>query len=252
MSRRIERHSDAGALADAAAREFARRATQAIRARGRFVVALSGGSTPRRMFARLAEPPLRDEIDWSRVHVFWGDERAVPPDHPDSNYRMASETLLARVPVPAEQIHRMTADAPDLDAAALEYERLLARAVGVDQDGPPPRFDWILLGMGADGHTASLFPDTQALVVDERWVVANPVPKLGADRMTFTAGLINAARAVTFLVAGDDKAAVLAEVLEGARAPRRLPSQLVAPTEGELVWMLDEAAAAKLAPETEA
>jgi len=234
---------DRDAVCRAAALLFVELAEEAILARGVFRVALSGGSTPRRMHNLLAEDPLRGRVHWNEVEFFWGDERSVPPDHPDSNFRMARETLLDKLDIAPERIHRMPADRSDLDTAAREYQAEMARVFGVDADDEPPRFDLLVQGMGEDGHTASLFPGTQALDESVRWVVGNEVPALSTRRMTFTYPLINHAAQVLFLVTGDDKAEPLAEVLEGERAPGRLPSQAVAPIEGELLWLIDEQAA---------
>src|SRR5262245_32374358 len=159
----LQTYADAEAVSQAAAREFARIATEAIVSQGRFTVALSGGSTPKRLFQILADPPFRDTITWSQVHVFWGDERCVPPDHADSNYLMAKEALLSRVPIPAENVHRPQAEREDRDAAARDYQDEIAKVFGVVPDGEPPVFDLFLLGMGPDAHTASLFPHTPAL-----------------------------------------------------------------------------------------
>jgi 6-phosphogluconolactonase len=238
--------ADKEAVSGAAAEEFVRTAKEAIAARGRFRVALSGGSTPKRMFELLAEAPFRDQVDWKSVEVFWGDERCVGPDDPESNYRMAREAVLSRVPIPPAQIHRIEAERPDRDGAARDYEATLAKAFGVDASGPPPAFDLILLGMGPDGHTASLFPETAALSETRRWVVVNFVPKFNADRITLTYPVLNAAREVLFLVAGADKAERLAEVLEGPPDYRRLPSQAVRLIGGWLLWFVDKAAAARL------
>lgn len=247
MSERVVRtFPDVEAVSEAAAREFVDRAREAVAARGRFTAALSGGSTPRRLYQLLAGPPLGDQVDWGRVEVFWGDERCVPPDDKDSNYRMAREALLDRVPIPPDHVHRMEAERPDRDAAARDYEATLARAFGVAPGGEPPAFDLVLLGLGPDGHTASLFPHTTALDETQRWVVANHVPKLGADRLTLTVRVLNRAREVLFLVAGADKAEPLAGVLEGPPDPRRLPAQLVRPANGRLVWFVDRQAAARL------
>jgi 6-phosphogluconolactonase len=231
---------DAEAVCRAAAEEFVRLA------RGRFTVALSGGSTPRRLYQLLAEAPFRDQVDWPHIEVFWGDERAVPPAHKDSNFGMAQAALLSKVPIPAAHIHRMEAERPDRDVAARNYQQEIAHVFGVVAEGEPPAFDLVLLGMGPDGHTASLFPYTAALKESQRWVVANHVPKLNTDRLTLTAPIINRAANVLFLVAGADKAAVLAEVLEGPADPERLPSQLIRPGAGRLLWLLDEAAASRL------
>jgi 6-phosphogluconolactonase len=236
---------DAEAVSRGAAEEVVRSARDAVAARGRFLVSLSGGSTPQRLYQLLADSPFRDQIDWGKVEVFWGDERCVPPDHQDSNYRMAREALLGRVPVSVAQVHRMEAERADRDAAARDYQAVLARVCGVAAAGPPPALDLVLLGMGPDGHTASLFPHTSALDEQGRWCVVNHVPKFHADRLTLTVPLLNKAREALFLVAGTDKAAVLAEVLEGPPDPKRLPSQLVRAA-GGTVWLIDRLAAAKL------
>jgi 6-phosphogluconolactonase len=236
---------DVEALSEAAAREFVRAAQEAIAARGRFSVVLSGGSTPRQLYQLLTGPPYRDEVDWGRVEVFWGDERCVPPDDRASNYHMAREAMLDRLPIPASHVHRMEAEREDRDAAARDYEQILARVVGVAPGGEPPAFDLVLLGLGPEGHTASLFPYTAALEETKRWVVANHIPKLGADRLTLTVPMLNRAREVLFLVAGSDKAEALAGVLDGPPEPRRLPAQLVRPANGRLVWFVDRQAAAR-------
>ena len=238
---------DADSVSRAAAEEFVRRASDAVAARGRFTVALSGGSTPKRLYELLAEPALRSQADWGRVEWFWGDERCVPPDDGDSNYHMAREAMLSRLPIPPGHVHRMEAERPDRDAAARDYQAVIARTFGHDADGPPPAFDLILLGIGPDGHTASLFPHNAALDETARWVVAvRDVPKPPPDRLTLTYPVLNAAYEVLFLVAGADKAGVLAEVLEGPADPKRLPSQGVRPDNGRLVWFVDRAAAARL------
>jgi 6-phosphogluconolactonase len=245
-ARTIRTFADLASLSQAAAEEFLRTARAAVAAHGRFRVALSGGSTPKRLFQLLAAEPSRGQVDWSRTDIFWGDERCVPPDHPDSNYRMACEALLDHVSIPAEQVHRIHAERPNKDAVAREYEQTIAQVFGVQADGPPPAFDLVLLGMGPDGHTASLFPHTAALNEQKRWVVANYVPKFKADRITLTRPILNQARAVLFLVAGADKAEPLAEVLNGPADPTRLPSQSIEPSAGRLVWFVDSAAAARL------
>ncbi len=222
-------------LAGAAAADFVRRANEAIESRGRFAVALAGGSTPRATYELLASD-YADALDWSRVHIFFGDERGVPPDHEDSNYRMAHDALLSHVPVGG--VHRMRGELPPEEAAAA-YEEELRKffgAVGF------PTLDLIMLGTGEDGHTASLFPDTPALDERERWAVANPVEKLGTTRITLTSPVINASRAVSFLVAGEGKAEAMREILEGNGSPRQYPAKLIQP-DGELTWMLDRAAA---------
>ena len=226
-------------IAEAAARDFAARAEEAIHERGRFAVALAGGSTPKATYEALARDHAED-IDWARVHVFFGDERTVPPDHEDSNYRMAHEALLSRVPVGG--VHCMRGESPPAEAAAT-YEEELQRFFGA---GGSPSLDLILLGLGEDGHTASLFPETSALDVTDRWVVANPVLKLETTRLTLTIPVINAAKAVTFLVAGEGKAGALSEILEGDADPRAYPAKLVHPESGDLTWMVDRAAASLL------
>jgi 6-phosphogluconolactonase len=225
-------------LAEAAARGFAARADEAIGERGRFAVAFAGGSTPKATYQILARD-YSGRMDWSKVHVFFGDERTVPPDHEDSNYGMAREVLLDHVPVGS--IHRMRGELPP-DEAAEVYEQELRDYF---PSGDLPELDLILLGLGGDGHTASLFPETSALEVHDRWVVANPVLKLETTRITMTAPVINAARAVYFLVEGEDKAGALAEILEGNPDPREYPASLVGP-DGGPVWMLDRAAASEL------
>ncbi len=242
----IHRFADAEQLSRAGAEYFVRVARQAIDVRGRFRVALAGGKTPQRLYTLLAAPPFSEQLPWDRVDVFWGDERAVPSDHADSNFAVANETLLSKLRIVPAQIHRMQAERPDLENAAVEYQTEMAHVFAVDPDGEPPRFDLVLLGMGADGHTASLFPYTEATKEETRWVISNYVPKLDSFRLTLTARLINKAAHVLFLVAGADKADALAQVLEGERDSLRLPAQLVQPEEGALVWYVDTRAASKL------
>jgi 6-phosphogluconolactonase len=236
------------AVARAAAERIVALARAAAGAGRAFSIALSGGSTPRTLFTLLAREPFRPAIAWDAVEVFWGDERCVPPTHADSNYRMAKETLLDAVPIPPERVHRMAGDTGDHAAAAAAYEAEIARVLGGTPGGSPPTFDVVLLGMGPDGHTASLFPYTTALGERRRWVVANHVPKFGADRITLTWPILNRAAHVFFLVAGADKTAVLREVLEGPLEVERLPSQGIRPEAGRLVWLCDRAAAAGLRP----
>ncbi|MCA1612693.1 MAG: 6-phosphogluconolactonase [Acidobacteria bacterium] len=242
----FHRGASAEEVARAAADWFASLAREAVAARGRFSVALAGGSTPRRVYEIIAAD-ARDTIEWPKLHVFFGDERCVPPDHPESNYRMASESLLSRVPLPAENVHRMIGEG-DAAANARLYEDELRAFFG---DEPWPALDLVLLGLGDDGHTASLFPATAALGERGAWVAANPVEKLGAFRLTLTAPAINHAARVAFVVTGGGKAGVLAEVVEGPRDPRKLPSQLIEPRAGTLHWFVDESAAARLRGGTE-
>ncbi len=243
----VRTFDDPGALASAAAPLFVDAAAASVKARGSFFVALSGGSTPRALYTLLAQPPHHDQVNWSRAHIFWGDERCVPPTDAESNYRMAREALLFHVPVSSHQVYRMPGEAADPNAGAALYEMALRRAFAL-APGQLPRFDLILLGMGPDGHTASLFPHTAALSVTNRLVVANRVDKLNTTRLTLTYPALNAAALIVFLVAGADKADALAAVLQGPRQPDELPAQGIAPTNGALVWLVDRAAAAKLAP----
>lgn len=205
-------------------------------------VALAGGRTPAKVYSALANPPWRERVDWSRVRWFWGDERAVPPDHPDSNYRMACETLLHPLGVLADRIHRMPADAADLPAAAREYEQVIRAWVPAGPGGIPV-FDLVLLGLGADGHTASLFPSSSALAERERLVVAHQVPALRAWRMTLTIPLIRAARRIVFLATGADKAEAVSQVLSPQADPRLLPGAAFRESAGRTVWVLDSPAA---------
>ncbi|MBV9134702.1 MAG: 6-phosphogluconolactonase [Chloroflexi bacterium] len=236
---------DPSALADAAARHIVEAGQAAIDARGGFSIALSGGSTPRELHRRLASSPLVSQLDWSRVHVFFGDERCVPPEHPESNYRMASETLLSHVPIPSAQVHRMRGELEPA-AAATSYEEEMRTFFGDE----PPRLDVILLGMGDNGHTASLFPGLTAVHEQQRWVVAEYVGEVGMWRLTLTPPVLNLGREVLFLVAGSGKASMLRQVLEGPYAPDERPAQVVRPSPGEVIWLVDAAAAANLSPAT--
>ena len=236
---------DAEAFVEAAAAFFVESAMDAATERGTFSVALSGGSTPRAVYARLAaDETARVRVSWRQIDWWWSDERTVPPRHLDSNFRMAFESLLGHAPIDPARVHRLKGeDAPPARAAA-EYERDL-RAAFRAVSPEIPRFDLILLGLGLDGHTASLFPGTTALAESERLVVANDVPALRAIRLTLTLPLINRARRVAFLVSGAEKATILARVLEGP--PGVFPAQLVDPADGQLVWLVDNAAARELA-----
>jgi 6-phosphogluconolactonase len=235
----IRVYADLEALSRAAATLVVGQANQAVAARGRFSVALAGGGTPRRTYELLAAPPLVDQGPWDRVHVFWGDERCVPPDDPRSNARMARQAWLDHVPIPAGQIHPMDC-AGDPDAAARDYEAGLREFFA----GAAPRLDLVLLGLGDNGHTASLFPGTPVLAEHERWAAAVYVAAGGLYRVTLTAPLINQAAQVVFLVAGRAKAEILRDVLQGPRDPARLPAQLIQPQNGELLWLADREAAA--------
>lgn len=231
-------------LSAQAAAEFVRLANERSATAGRFVVALSGGSTPRALYSLLAGAEFQSQVPWDRVHLFWGDERCVPPDHPDSNYRMAFETLLSKAPVPEKNIHRLEGElAPE--AAAAGYEQTIRdffRLSGSDW----PRFDLIFLGLGDDGHTASLFPGSEALHENKRLVVATYVEKLKTYRITLTLPVLNRAANIFFLVAGASKAAILAEVLQEKRGSESLPARRIDLQGGRLVWFVDRAAAARL------
>ena len=245
-TRSIEVLATAADLFHTAAEEFVRAARAAIGGQGRFAVALSGGSTPKALYSLLAADYA--DFAWSRVFLFFGDERHVPPTEADSNYRMVKESLLTKIAIPAENVFRVPAENPDAAAAASDYETQLRRFFELrpeDRPGEFPRFDLILLGMGPDGHTASLFPDSPALDEQSRLVVANWVAKLNTHRITFTFPVLNRAAEVMFMASGADKADMLHQVLEGKSIPP-LPSQRVQPSDGNLLWMLDEAAAAKL------
>jgi 6-phosphogluconolactonase len=233
---------DAAALARAAAGRFVEASQAAVKASGRFSVALAGGNTPRKVYELLAGDEFGARVEWSRCHVFFGDERCVPPDHPESNYRMADETLLSRVPLPRDNVHRIEG-VGDAVENAHAYEDELRSFFG---DVEWPTFDLVLLGLGDDGHTASLFPHTPALDGGAAWVAANRVEKLGALRITLTAPAINQARRVLFLVSGRSKTTRLAEVVRGRFEPERLPAQSVRPLAGGLEWFVDEEAACAL------
>jgi 6-phosphogluconolactonase len=246
----IQRVEDLTAVCEAAAAVFVRTAEDAIGAADAFRVVLAGGSTPRGLYALLAaDAGLRTRIPWEKVHVFWGDERHVPPDHADSNFRMAHAALLGRVPIDRAHVWRMKGEYPSASQAADEYEQNLRELFGL-APGAMPRFDLVLLGIGADGHTASLFPGTAALNEQRRIVVANRVEQLRADRITLTAAALNNASCVMFLVHGADKAAALKAVLEQPFAPAKLPAQLIRPERGRLLWIVDRAAASLLAAAT--
>jgi 6-phosphogluconolactonase len=239
--------ADRDGLAQMAAEEFAQLADEAIRAQGLFAVALSGGSTPKELYARLAseQHPFRDRIDWGKVHFFWGDERHVPPDDPQSNYRMAREAMLSKLPVPAANIHRILAEKPDAAAAAAAYEQTLREFFRLPAGGLP-RFDLVLLGLGPEGHTASLFPGNTVAADPLRLVAAPWVEKFDTYRITLTPAVLNHAARATFLVAGADKAEIVHEVIHGAYRPDELPAQAIRLENGRVLWLLDRDAASKL------
>lgn len=242
---------DKATLMEAAALRIATWASEAIDARNRFTIALSGGSTPRALYALLANANANanerfvSKIDWTRVVFFWGDERCVPPDHPDSNYRMARESLLEAIGADPAHVFRMLGEELP-ERAAAGYEELLHKFFGIAPHGPPPRFDVVLLGMGADGHTASLFPGTPALDETERWVVPNRADPTGLERLTLTLPVLNAAANSLFLVTGADKAERVKQVFERTPGADALPASRIRPTHGNLEWMVDAAAASQL------
>jgi 6-phosphogluconolactonase len=236
---------DASALMRAAADEIVSAAGRAVAERSRFAWALAGGSTPRDLYRLLAGDEYRGRLPWNAIHFFWGDERHVPPDHPDSNFRMAREAMLDAVPAPPGNIHRVPAEEPDARRAAAEYESTLRSFFHLGE-GEWPRFDLILLGLGKDGHTASLFPGGDAIFERERLVVAPWVEAQKTFRITLTPPVLNHARRAMFLVSGAEKAEALHAVLEGARQPERYPAQVVEGGEGNVSWRVDRAAAGLL------
>ena len=236
---------DPESLARAAAGEFVRLAREATAARGAFFVALSGGSTPRRAYELVAEPEFRERVDWERVVLFLVDERHVPPTHPDSNYRMVDAALASRVPLPPGGIERYATEDSDPAAVASRAETRLRERFRLGPDDAP-RFDLVMLGLGADGHTASIFPGTTAVAERRRLVAPVRVEELGAWRLTLTLPVINRARSIVFLVSGAGKAAILSRVLLGGPESPELPARLVRPSDGSLVWLVDRDAASKL------
>jgi 6-phosphogluconolactonase len=234
----IEIFANAPELARGAAEYFVARSGEAVAQKGFFTVALSGGSTPKILFELLANPdePFHAQLPWSRIHFFWSDERHVPPDHPDSNYRMAQEAMLLHVPVPESNVHRVHGENPNAADAAAEYEQTLLQLTKQTL----PQLDLILLGLGTDGHTASIFPGLEVLQETKRLVAAPWVEKLNTYRITMTLPLLNNGASVLFLVSGDEKAEIVKKVLAG---PKLFPAQYVQPTHGQLLWMLDKAAA---------
>ena len=237
---------DAEALAWAAAELVACQVDEVLQNNDTFALALSGGSTPRKLYTLMGtEPSLRARLPWDRIHFFWGDERHVPPDHPESNYRMAYEAIFSHVPVRPMNIHRVLSENPDADEAARLYAQELSAHFHVEK-GELPRFDCVLLGMGPDGHTASLFPGTPALGEKQRTVVANWIGKLQSFRITLTAPVLNHSNLIVFLVSGAEKAQALKDVLQGVETPGRLPAQLIRPTHGRILWIVDRSAASFL------
>ena len=233
--------NDTAALSQAAAELFVQTAREAVDRNGRFTVALTGGSSPVGMYRLLAQAPYRDQVPWQQTYIFWGDERWVPLTDERSNAKMAQDTFLNQVPVPQDQVYPMWG-AGEPEEFALHYEQVLQKHFHQQA----PAFDLILLGMGDDGHTASLFPGTEVLNETSRWVWAYYLAPQSMYRITLTAPLINQARKILFLTFGPNKAPALHEVREGARNPNKYPSQLIQPQSGEVLWFVDEAAASRL------
>lgn len=229
-------------LAQAAAQEIANAVSSVLIEKERCTVALTGGSTPRAAYQLLGEEPFRGRLAWDKIHFFWGDERHVPPDHADSNYRMAHEAFLSSVPVPAANIHRIPAEDPDAARAAASYEETLRGFFHLGAD-ELPRFDLLLLGLGPDAHIASLFPGNAALHEQEKLVIAPWVEKMSTFRITLTAPVLDNAARVLFLVSGEEKSEAVRNVLEGERDPDLYPGQLLRLKDGKVVWLLDRAAA---------
>ena len=236
-------YPDINSLSHEAAQFIVRLANEATVSRGRFSIALSGGSTPKVLYGLFATEPYLGQINWPSVEIFWSDERCVPPDDAESNYAMAKEVLLSKIPIQPRQVHRMPAEKADRDAAAQEYTLEMQRVFSTNGI---PAFDLIQLGMGPEGHTASLFPHQPSLHEQQRLVMSVSVPKPPPPRLTFTPPILNAARHVLFLVTGSEKADAVQAVLEGPYQPDEYPAQIVRPTHGEVTWMLDTAAAGKL------
>ncbi len=246
LNREITVFSSLEYLSRAAAKKFTEIARTKISHKDSFAVALAGGSTPKSLYKLLADEnePFRTSIEWEKVSFFWGDERCVAPDSDESNYRMAKETLLQPLGIPTENIYRWKSELDPATAAA-DYEKLL-RLYFNAAEGIFPRFDLILLGMGADGHTASLFPQTDVFAKNSNLVAAPLVEKFGTHRLTLTPQVINSAENIIFQVAGQDKANALREVLEGEKQIENYPSQIIDPPDGNILWLLDEAAAQNL------
>jgi 6-phosphogluconolactonase len=238
--------ADSQAITRRAADEFVKAAQQAVQKKGVFNVSLSGGSTPKALYAMLADDPAyRSKVPWDKLRVFFGDERHAPPDNNESNFHMATESLFSKGVLKAEQITRIKGEYPDTEKAALEYEQALRSAFNL-KEGEFPSFDLLLLGMGEEGHTLSLFPGTKALQETHRIVVRNWVGKLYTERITLTATAANHAAQVMFLITRADKALALKAVLEGPYEPEQLPSQLIQPLSGNALWLIDRDAAKML------
>jgi 6-phosphogluconolactonase len=246
VEREIRILPDGAAIARRAAQEFVQAATSAVRERNIFNVVLAGGSTPKALYNLLVnDPALRSQVPWDKLHLFFGDERHVPPDHQDSNFRMAAEAMISKSPLKPEQVTRIKGEYPDADQAALEYQQALHDYFAL-KVGEYPRFDLLLAGMGSEGHTLSLFPGTKALHTDGRIAVRNWVGKLCADRITLTAPAASNSAKILFMVTGADKAPALKSVVEGPFEPDQLPAQSLQPKNGKLLWLVDAAAGSML------
>ena len=248
-NRKVELFANGMEIARRAADDVVRIAGEAAGARGVFTIALSGGSTPKVLYALLAEQPaLRNSLPWDKMKLFFGDERHVGPGHADSNFQMASDAMLSKAPLQPEQIFRIKGEYPDTARAAAEYEATIRHEFGL-KGGEFPRFDLVLLGMGSEGHTLSLFPGTKALHETQRIVTRNWVGKLYTERVTLTAPAANNAANIIFMIAGADKALALKAVLEGPHEPDQLPAQMIQPPNGTLSWLADQAAGSMLSKE---
>jgi 6-phosphogluconolactonase len=247
VHREIRILPDAAAIAKRAAQEFVQAAASAVREKNSFSVALAGGSTPKALYSLLVnDPTLRSQIPWDKIHLFFGDERHVGPGHPDSNFRMATEAMISRLPLTKDQVVRVKGEYQDTEEAAREYEQALQSFFNL-QSGQYPRFDLLLAGMGNEGHTLSLFPGTKALHAGGRIVVRNWIGKLYTERITLTAPAASNSAEIIFMVTGADKALALKAVLEGPIEPDQLPAQSLQPKNGKLLWLVDAAAGSMLA-----
>ena len=238
MDEEIRIYPNLDGLSRAAADLFIELQKKSICSEGHFSVALSGGSTPKLLYEVLALPDWQEELEWEKVHIFWGDERCVPPDHPESNYKMVNEILLQHISIPDQNVHRVPAEM-DPRMAAFSYEESLRGFF----HGPLPLFDLVFLGMGEDGHTASLFPHSAGLNEEDRWFIANYAPEQETWRLTLTKNAISAAKNIAVLVAGKEKADMLSDVLEGDYQPYAKPIQLIKPVDGKMTWFVDQASA---------
>jgi 6-phosphogluconolactonase len=247
-NREVRVLADANAIAQTAAAEFLDTALDAVRQEGSFSVALAGGSTPKDLYGLLSKNPLQAKVPWGKIQFFFGDERHVPPDDRESNFRMATEAMLAKAPIDPKQVHRIKSEKANASEAAQEYEQELRESFKLKPD-QLPRFNLVLLGMGPEGHTASLFPGTKALREQRRLVVSNWVGKLYTDRITLTPPVLNNAARIIFMAHGAEKAPALKAVLEGPYEPEQLPAQMINPLKGRVVWLVDPSAASMLAPQ---